>query len=279
MKNKYELSFSDELKINNIFEIKGWPIDNDNKNSLFNRFRKRCQELNDEERTLFYKLSMNFNWISLNEYMQLLSKLLIKLVSKYFYSAQHIYVYPIKKEEDYNKIKSADVTSYLCKATQIKHIDLLSKKTFKIITTYEELAKTHKKEDKPFIILDDYIGSGQYACNVTEELIKKGIPKSNIIISTFFISQNGKKKLEDAGYSVEYIEEVENVLSKLSAKEIKILNEIEKKLNVNEEFSFGFNKSANLISLIRTPNNTLPIFWYKNASHVANAPFERRREV
>jgi uracil phosphoribosyltransferase len=278
MASKYELSYSDELKINNIFKIQGWPVDNSNKSSLFNRFRERCQDLNDEERALFYKLSINFKWISLNEYMQLLSELLTKIVTKHFNSAQHIYVYPIKKEVDYNKIKSADVTSYLCKSTQIKHIDKLSKKTFKIVTTYDELASKHKTENKPFIILDDYIGSGQYTYDVTKELTKAGIPKSNIIISTLFISQNGKKSLEEAGYCVEYIEELENALSTLNAKEIKILSEIEKTLHVDEKFSFGFNKSANLISLIRTPNNTLPIFWFKNSSRVANAPFERRKE-
>ena len=93
-----------------------------------------------------------------------------------------------------------------------------------------------------------------------------------------FISQNGKKALEEAGYCVEYIEEVENALSTLSLKEVKILSEIEKSLHVDDEFSFGFNKSANLISLIRTPNNTLPVFWFKNSSRSASAPFERRKE-
>ena len=278
MANKYTLTFSDESKIYNIFETKGWMVDVTNKCSLYNRFRERCQELNIEERSLFYKLSLEFRWVSLNEYLQLLSELLIKVVTKHTSGAQHIYVYPIKKEEDHNKIKSADVISYLCKSTHMKHFDKLSNKTFKIITTYEELAKKHKTKNKPFIILDDYIGSGQYACSVTEELINKGIPKSNIIICTLFISENGKKALEDTGYFLEYIEVVENAIRKLSKKEISILNEIEKTLNVDENYSFGFNKSANLISLIRTPNNTLPVFWFKNASRIANAPFERRRE-
>lgn len=101
MADKYKLSYSDELKINDIFKVKGWKIDNANKNSLFNRFRERCQELNDEERDLFYKLTLDFKWVSLNEYIQLLSELLSKVVTKYIDSAQHIYIYPKKKEEDH----------------------------------------------------------------------------------------------------------------------------------------------------------------------------------
>lgn len=278
MATKYELSYSDELKINDIFENRCWPIDNINKSSLFNRFRARCQELNDEERALFYKLSLEFRWVSLEEYIRLLSELLTKVVTNHIDSAQHIYVYPIKKEVDHDKIKSADVVSYLCKATHIKHIDKLSKKTFKVITTYAELVKKHKTENRPFIILDDYIGSGQYALSVAKELIEKGIPKSNIIICTLFISENGVKSLEDSKYTFEYIEKVENVLNKLTSKEINLLNQIETMLNVDKNFSFGYNKSANLISLIRTPNNTLPVFWSKNSRFVADAPFERKKE-
>ena len=82
MANKYSLSYSDELKIHSIFEDKGWLIDNTNKCSLYNRFRERCQELNDEERDLFYNLSLNFRWVTLNEYIDLLSKLLVKVVKR-----------------------------------------------------------------------------------------------------------------------------------------------------------------------------------------------------
>lgn len=127
------------------------------------------------------------------------------------------------------------------------------------------------------MILDDYIGSGQYTKCVAEELIKKGIPKSNIIIGTLFISENGSKTLEDTGYTVEYVEKVETALNKLTPKEMKTLRKIETMLGIDERFSLGFNQSANLISLIRTPNNTLPIFSYKNLSKVASAPFERRQ--
>lgn len=80
MVNKYELSYSDELRIHGIFENKGWLIDDKKKTSLFNRFRERCQTLNDEERDLFYKLSLEFRWVSLNEYIELLTKLLVKVV-------------------------------------------------------------------------------------------------------------------------------------------------------------------------------------------------------
>ena len=185
---------------------------------------------------------------------------------------------PIKKEGDHNSVKSADVISYLCKATHIKHIDKLSNKTFKIVTQYTDLIPKHKSVNKPFIVLDDYIGSGRYALSVSEELIKRGIPKSNIIICSLFISENGAKAIEEAGFLIEYVEKVENIINKLSPKDIKLLSEIEKSLSVDEKFSFGYNRSGNLVSLIRTPNNTLPVFWYKNSSRLANAPFERRKE-
>lgn len=273
----YELTFSDDLIINDIFQSKGWLVDKTNKSSLYNRFRSRCKELNDEERDLFYKLTLEFRWVSLDEYMQLLSNLLSIAVTKHINPGnQHIYVYPIKKEEDHDLVKSSDVISYFCKSTHIKFIDALSKKTFKVITTQTQLI--NKTNDKPFLILDDYIGSGKYAISVAEELIKKGVKKSNIIICTLFISENGARALEDNNYIFEYVEKAKSALTKLSPKEIKLLDEIENMLKIDKEYSRGYEQSANLISLIRTPNNTLPLFWHKNSSRVLNAPFERRKE-
>lgn len=144
MSEKYDLSYFDEMRINDIFIKKEWPIDSQNTNSLFNRFRNRCQILNEEERDLFYKLALEYKWVFLNEYIDLLSELLTKIVDNYTKSAQHIYVYPIKKEEDKSKIKSADVVSYLCNAVQMRHLDKLSKKTFKVVTTISELKKNSK---------------------------------------------------------------------------------------------------------------------------------------
>ena len=60
----------------------------------------------------------------------------------------------------------------------------------------------------------------------------------------------------------------------MAPQEKELLTQIENTLGVEEEFRLGFGGSANLITLIRTPNNSLPLFWLdKGRSHTA--PFPR----
>ena len=55
---------------------------------------------------------------------------------------------------------------------------------------------------------------------------------------------------------------------------IKLMTQIENKLKIDKNFSFGYNRSEALISLIKTPNNTFPVFWFTNKKHNV-APFLR----
>ena len=63
---------------------------------------------------------------------------------------------------------------------------------------------------------------------------------------------------------------------------IKLMEEIEEILGQDEKFDrdykFGYKSSEALVSLIRTPNNTFPIYWYNTKisnSKKWNAPFPR----
>ena len=54
------------------------------------------------------------------------------------------------------------------------------------------------------------------------------------------------------------------------------MKRIEHELGVSEEYEFGYGKSEGLVTLIRTPNNTFPVFWYEPSSDNL-APFVRKR--
>jgi hypothetical protein len=57
---------------------------------------------------------------------------------------------------------------------------------------------------------------------------------------------------------------------------LSIMTEIEKLIPGNH-FSFGYNQSEALITLMRTPDNTFPIFWkeHKKSGEFYDAPFSR----
>lgn len=276
MVDQMGISFYDTVKINDVFSKQGWPIDEVNKSSLYHRFLQTYIQLDSTERDLFIKLSAMYRWVSFSEYQQLIVPLMEQAVQKYYgKKTQDVWIYPIKKAEHLGTIKSSDLVAYLCKAVQLQHSDILYKRKFHVLGSFDLVQeKKQKFKDRPLLILDDFIGSGKYVSDVIDELSQNGIPSSSIVVCSLFVSENGLKQVSNTGCRIEYIEQAQNILSSISPQEKELLKQIEDTLGVEEEFRLGFGGSANLITLIRTPNNSLPLFWLdKGRSHTA--PFPR----
>lgn len=57
------------------------------------------------------------------------------------------------------------------------------------------------------------------------------------------------------------------------SEKLMLMNTIESKIKVHKNEKLGFKGSEALISLIRTPNNTFPVFWKERKGR--KAPFPR----
>lgn len=268
------LSLYDNKDIFDLFTEKNWDIDDKNKSSLIYRFIKFYGTLNEDEKKLFLKLSRQFKLVPLSSYQDSLISLIENIYINYFSKKQTVYIYPMKKKIDERKLKSSDMITYLTQGKFMKYLDALSKKNIIIINGYEELSSKSNqiiKQNHSIIILDDFIGSGKYAYDVIEEVSSLKIPSNNIIIGTLYITNQGFKKLSDKKLNISFVEKISSCTDSLTNKEKNILQNIETSLNIDDEFKFGYGESACLISLIRTPNNTLPMFW----SNKKNSPFPR----
>lgn len=65
--------------------------------------------------------------------------------------------------------------------------------------------------------------------------------------------------------------------SPILEQKLELMKSIESKIPKVGKFSFGYEKSEALVTLMRTPNNTFPIFW-KDCTHKGQklkAPFPR----
>lgn len=270
------LSYRDITNIISLFNNQKWPIDQAHKSSLYNRFINTYTKLDNEERTLFLKLSSMYKWVNLSEYQGLIVTLLENIVKKHCSAhTQDVWVYPIKKKEHTNTIKSSDLVSYLSSSVQVQYSDTLYKKKIHVLSSIDQVeSKRAKFLKSPLLILDDYIGSGKYTSEVIEELNALSISASTIVIGSLFISSGGLKKLQPICPNIEYLESIESVSSNLSNSEMQTLKSIENKLSITENYKLGYGGTASLITLIRTPNNSLPVFWFETGrSH--SAPFPR----
>lgn len=271
-------------QVNELFESKKWDISDEHKHSLYNRFINTLVMFeNNDQRKLFLRLSQNFKYIDFNEYKNKLVCLLEKAITEIYdtfklnHSQRKIYIMPLKTNEDRDEIKSSDCISYLCKGTNIFYSDILYSKKFEILGSIEMVKKNvNTLKDKKLFLIDDFIGTANYASKVIDELTSIAeINKENIIVLSIYMYKKGYENLKSKNIKTIYLELLDdNNIKELDENELNLILSMEKKLNVEEDFSLGYEGSGCLISLIRTPNNTLPIFWMDKST--SNAPFPRR---
>lgn len=287
-RKKIELKPETILKLHEIFIKKDWEIEDDNLNqvSLFNRFSSLLSELTSEEQELVLELTNNFTRIKPAEYehhIQIaINNFLLDQVVE-MDEINRVYIAPLIAPVDFGKVKSSGVVQYLCRSV-INYIpEFGSKKIIYIDASVNGLniEKEHiNKQGRILLLVDDFVGTGETACSAVDYLINdKEIEKEKLIVLSIASLNQGVDCLAEQGihnYSSLTFDKgiTDNCLNAEEvAKKIKIMESIERKIKVKERESLGYNKSEALITLIRTPNNTFPVFWKEKGGRVA--PFPR----
>ena len=285
MKKEPLLSLDLYYKIIRVFEQNGWEIPrNDAGNeSAFNRFCDRLSMLEKEEQELVVDLAMRFTKINGNDYLMLIKQLLNILQEKHsevFVNTKY-YILPLIAQKDIMKTKSSKFVWYYFRDDSVKFCPLFYKKQLVYFDTPNASQLNSVKQDEKIILVDDYIGSGETAVEALQWLTKaNSIDSQQIIVLSIAAQQLGIKYIMDTTGALVYslylfqrgISDYYGEYNKTQS--ISIMQQIEAKMRVEEKFKFGYNRSEALISLIRTPNNTFPVFWLKRPKY-GDAPFPR----
>lgn len=275
-------------KVEYIFEQNGWKIESEKGEVLswrtrFNKFCDTIKSLNPKEQNLIFELTSKYTYISSSEYLGMIAKLLSKMYDCNFNNIKKYntyYVMPLISPQDRleHKDKSSVFMQYLFGATELSYVKELEGIKINKVSSIEGLPKNiNNKPTSIIIIVDDFIGTGETALECLKEYEDTQISKEKILVISLVTMKEGKDKIEEKGYTIFTLEEREkgisdNYYGKELEERISIMREIEKILGVKEEEQFGYGSSEALVTMIRTPNNTFPIFWYdKN-----NSPFPRR---
>lgn len=267
-----------------IFIQKQWPIDK----KLFVNFCERARFLNDKNMIdLYLDLSKRFIYVDYNKYHNYMISIIDKTTKEIDNQCKNVHIMPMKTTNEHSKSKSGDFVTYFIKA-------MFSNNTFsnntykfskKVVFTPQNMIALNGyykkiKEQDVVILVDDFVGSGNTARGCIDELLNIGVRNSNIIISTIAVMKAGKQVVESLGcklvYEIEQDRGITDYYGNNVQKKIEIMKQIEKKIGITDEaLMFGYGQSEGLISLLRTPNNTFPVFWFNNKK-VRNAPFPRR---
>lgn len=280
------LSLRDVGKIQALFDEQNWPIDNE-EGSIFSKFCKRARNLpDDESRELFYELTGRYFKISDTQYLNLLIQAVDKVFVTYpeFVGCKKIFIRQLVAPEDYEErlTKSSARVWYTFHQAELMEGHTLRKYD---VDMHEDLRSNDIdaiNRGKAFVIMvDDYVGTGGTAEKAVQPLLGMKVCKERIIILSMVAQQDGIDYLHGQGFKVITTHIRKKGITDYNTPEDteskkRIMKRIENNLGVNVKFELGFGQSEGLVTLIRTPNNTFPVFWYDPPGD-KSAPFLRKK--
>jgi hypothetical protein len=170
-------------------------------------------------------------------------------------------------DERANRIKSGHLVLYLAQHVAVPRHPLLSALPIENFSSLDGLESRRNRTKTLLIFLDDFIGSGDTAesgLRYYEENYK--VPDDRIVIVCLVTMRHAMDRLTGGGYSVycaqrtdKGITENPNLLDKPHA--LALIDSIEAELSIGSIYRRGYKASESLVSMIRTPDNTFPMFW------------------
>ena len=274
------------MKLVEVFTANEWEIPNEEAGmeSRFNRFCERLCTLDAEEQRLVIELTRRFTAIGGTEYPQLILKLMNCLHSQnlpVFSEVEKVFILPLIAPEDRGRTKSSSVVWYHCREELIRYSSLLADKTVLCCDIEKASWIKNLKINELVILVDDFIGSGETAVSAVNWLTDSfgTDPKQIIILSIAALEMGIDHVRQKTGVEVYAYYIFRKGISDYYSDDqrdgcLKTMAGIEDKLKVDSDFRLGYAQSEALISLIRTPNNTFPVFW-KKKDKSSPAPFLR----
>lgn len=275
-----------------IFNDQNWEIEESTNDeySIFDIFCKRLEDLEtDADRELMIELTRKYLVVGAGEYYKYMFDVFKKFINcnrDVMMDIDTIHIFPVQDKDYPEKTKSGNMMCYLFQGLLMRRFDVFRNKRVRIIETFDGLVK-HKDDIKCLLVVDDFVGSGDTLLGCVNSIEEKGIEKEKIKVLTLVLQECGKKVADEYGVAI-YTSVLRNKgitdnYSEQEAQEKKEqMKRISKRFKVKDKNLYlGYKESEGLVSMIKTPNNTFPFYWYegKREGKLSLAPFPRRNNV
>lgn len=265
-------------KVTKLFNLHDWEIDN---YGSFGRFCDALSFLSVTQQDCLLDISRNFLKVNPENYLYYTKLAIAEIEIEKIESLTKIYVLPLnvveqkiesmKPIEEREKIsRSSDGIAYFFNDSDLQDNPKFRNKKIYVTYSLEGLPKNFNTSKSLLLLVDDFIGSGETASRCIDYLINKSRYDVNKISILSLVSQrDGVERIRKIGVEV-YCSEVrnkgitDNYSSPKKDEFITLMKNIEDIIKVDDKYRFGYNKSEALVKMIRTPNNTFPVYWLKS---------------
>lgn len=265
-------------KIREKFSNNRWQIEDSYGHSTFGRYCSMMEGLRyPQEQNLILELTDRFLKLDFDEY----EAYLLYSVKNLFQDTpnSNMHIVPMLAAKDTGKVKSSMLITYRFKGDRMKTLSAYNGQVLKVYDSIDTLPKELDEGDI-VLLVDDFIGTGETANNAIKYLmdINSNVTTTQILILSLVSLKTGIDLIESNGIKTyssvilgKGISDYYTQPKKINY--LSIIKNIENRIKVSEKFQLGYMQSEALVSMIRTPNNTFPIFWKNN--NTAVAPFPR----
>lgn len=259
------------IELEEFFDRKGWTKFTGHKHAL-NRIGDLISTLDEDEYFLLNQILDKFIWAPNEEYNQLFIRALNRIPPDKFHGIKNLIFIPIYKKSDQGKIKSSLGISYLSKASFIKYHSRYENLNIIPLENHHELQKRIDAgnisiKDSLVIYCDDFIGTGKTVMDCLNWVLNECSLEENTVTVLGLIGMDSGFQNISSKYPFCYFGETmrraisDNFHKDEVSKYIDKMIDIETDVDCPKQYSLGYEKSEAAVSMIRTPNNTFPIFW------------------
>ena len=267
-------------KVRQIFTAKNWPIDEKDQLSgegPFERTIRMLTQLDKEEANLLLNLLNRFVRFEFDQYLVEMKKMVMQLVKAV--APQRIAIVPIKSLKDSidGRSKSGDMMGVIAR-TAFAGWPVR-------VESYNNLEAARVQafvgQLNSYIVgVDDFIGTGNTAASFIENCLRL-FPNqlSHLKLASLVSLEQGARLIQSRGCDLYCLHKFGKGISDYvewnpndKRRYVGTMGKIEDRIGVRSEFRMGYGRSEGLVKMMRTPNNTFPVFWVTNAYNGAPWP-------
>ncbi|MFZ6723416.1 phosphoribosyltransferase-like protein [Undibacterium sp. Ji49W] len=253
-----------------LWDSKKWEFPTtDEKNASFESFCEMLRQLPVSSQEFVLNLTSSYSVYSFTNYQSLLIDALSKLDDSHVDGIGHLIFAPLINPSDDKRgvAKSGHLLPYIArhvaaplnpklndlKITQLVSLDMISN-------------CIEGKENILVILLDDFIGSGDTAKNSAWKVMDFLRKNDKLLVVSLVAMRHAIQYL--AKYRIDVISAdvvtkgiEENLDLHNKAESYAIVDSIAADLDVGPDYVRGYKESEALVTMIRTPDNTFPMYW------------------
>lgn len=269
-------------RVAKLFVDRGWsypPPKNSREEYVFNSACALLLRLTPVEQELVLDLLARFVWVKFQGYQQLLETAMGKIEPGMIHSSPDVYILPLIHPAQ-NDAKSGSALVYPFRA-HAPYVSALAGCQFYAYTSLRH--RKRKGAPATVIFVDDFIGSGRSAQKVLHTSYRSHYIRGDKLVVCCLVAQReGIRRVRRMSVPVVYADShlraIREAPRAAQPAHYELVQRIANRLRIDHAYRRGYENSEALISLLRTPNNTLPIFWSRNTDEEGTpwpSPFPR----